>query len=471
MITIAHLLLLASVAGTTPAVADETRAIQATVDPRVELMSIIFRLAGHPEYNQPNSASDYADDVEDQFGKFRDHPVVQTARRLRGTRGVSYDAVMSMAMHIEDTDSLKERIPFDQKPPRLDDRWRADEAREFLQQARDFVKEAKFNEFFKQHQKLYAAAGERMTAQLAKRDYIGWFDSYFGARPKAKFQVVIGMLNGGSCYGSGIRFPDGSEEIIPIIGAWKFDDEGVPAFDDSFTSTIVHEFCHSYTNAIVDKYADELEPAGQRIFSHCAAAMKQQAYGNWKTMMYESLVRVSVVRYLSDADGPVTARREIREQHDRGFEWIGDLSKLLGEYESNRGKYKTFDDFMPRVVEFFNAYADKYEGQAAKAPKVVSMTPANGAEDVDPGLTEITIVFDRPMQDGAWSVVGGGPHFPEITGKVHYDKECKVLTLPVKLKPNWSYQFWLNRGKYNSFQSKDGVKLESVAVTFETRPE
>ena len=32
-------------------------AIRAVVDPRVELMSIIFRLAGNPEYNMPNSKS------------------------------------------------------------------------------------------------------------------------------------------------------------------------------------------------------------------------------------------------------------------------------------------------------------------------------------------------------------------------------------------------------------------------------
>ena len=30
-----------------------------------------------------------------------------------------------------------------------------------------------------------------------------------------------------------------------------------------------------------------------------AAQMKKQAYGNWKTMLYESLVRASVVRYMA----------------------------------------------------------------------------------------------------------------------------------------------------------------------------
>ncbi|MEQ8763963.1 MAG: hypothetical protein RL885_08550 [Planctomycetota bacterium] len=35
----------------------EPSLLEARVDPRVELMSTIFRLAGHPEYNQPSSAT------------------------------------------------------------------------------------------------------------------------------------------------------------------------------------------------------------------------------------------------------------------------------------------------------------------------------------------------------------------------------------------------------------------------------
>jgi Bacterial Ig-like domain len=34
------------------------------------------------------------------------------------------------------------------------------------------------------------------------------------------------------------------------------------------------------------------------------------------------------------------------------------------------------------------------------APQVLSVTPTNGAVEVDPNLTEIRVVFDRPMTDG-----------------------------------------------------------------------
>ena len=38
----------------------------------------------------------------------------------------------------------------------------------------------------------------------------------------------------------------------------------------------------------------------------------------------------------------------------------------------------------------------------------------------------------------------------------------------LKLKPNWSYEFWLNAGQFDSFRSAEGVPLESVHVTFKT---
>ncbi|MHC4320536.1 MAG: DUF4932 domain-containing protein, partial [Planctomycetota bacterium] len=219
--------------------------IEVVVDPRVELMSLIFRLAGNPEYNQPNSASPYADEIETHFGPFRNHEVVKTARRLRRQRGVSYDAVMSMAVHVKDTTTLAERIPFDEQPPRLDKRWRPEEARGFLDEARVFVRESDFNGFVAEHQEFYDDAAKRLQGPFEKNAYVDWFDEFFGKRPGARFRAIVGLLNGGANYGVGVRFADGSEEITPVIGAYLFDYEGLPVFGPGINNTIVHELCHS----------------------------------------------------------------------------------------------------------------------------------------------------------------------------------------------------------------------------------
>ena len=89
----------------------QERKLDVRVDPRVELMSTIFRLAGNSEYNQPSSKSPYADAVDAHFGAFRQHGAVAMARELRQTRGVSFDAVMSLAVHLTDADTLAELGP------------------------------------------------------------------------------------------------------------------------------------------------------------------------------------------------------------------------------------------------------------------------------------------------------------------------------------------------------------------------
>src|ERR1039458_7430527 len=66
------------------AVPGSAHSLRVVVDPRVELLSLIFRLAGNPEYNMARVKS-YAEDAEKQFGKFRSHAVVTLAQELRGT--------------------------------------------------------------------------------------------------------------------------------------------------------------------------------------------------------------------------------------------------------------------------------------------------------------------------------------------------------------------------------------------------
>jgi hypothetical protein len=108
------------------------------VDTRVELLSIVFRLAGAPEYVN-NDLAGYAAAVDRHFAAHRDHPVVQQARALRSSLGVSHDAVMMMATHLDSLPGLAERVAFDDPSIVLHQRWRPAEARAFAATLRQFV--------------------------------------------------------------------------------------------------------------------------------------------------------------------------------------------------------------------------------------------------------------------------------------------------------------------------------------------
>ena len=447
-------------------------AIDVRVDSRVELLSIVFRLAGNPEYNMANSRSAYSEDVEKQFGPFRQHAVVLEAERLRRQHGVSYDAVMSMAVHLEMDDEMIPRLraPLEPRPPQLEKRWTQADAAQFVEKLAAFARESDFAGFINKHRDFHAQATKALSDVVNSRPIVPWFDRFFGTRQGSRYVVFVGLLNGGGNYGVSFRNADGTgEEITPIIGVWKWSDAGLPVMGDELLDTIVHEFAHTYTNAAVDRFAQELTPAGDKLFAAHQSIMQRQAYGGGRTVLYESLVRACVIRFIGDNLGQEAEMKQVADEVGRGFRWAPGLAALLSEYQKDRARYPTFDDFMPRVAEFFDKLAAEAQAAAAKAPTVVSIEPANGAQDVDPATAELVVTFDRSMRDGSWAIVRvSAGEFPEI-GKPQYDAARRVLRVPMKLEPGKTYRFWLNQGRFMSFVSADGMPLEPVEVTFRTR--
>ena len=162
-------------------------------------------------------------------------------------------------------------------------------------------------------------------------------------------------------------------------------------------------------------------------------------------------------------------RTQAQADKERGFLWIDELAAGLATYEQQREKYPSLGDYMGRIQTLLEAFVEEMDRVDATRPKVLSMTPANGATSVDPALKTLRITFDRPMRADGWSFVGGGSNFPTLTGQPVFDEARTILTLPLELKPAWDYAFRLNGGRFQGFQSEAGVPLNSVSVTFRTR--
>ena len=442
--------------------------IEALVDPRVELLSLVFRLAGRPEYNQPQSASPYASEVEAAFGSFQDHPAIERARMLTRERGVSYDAVMSLAVHLSDIDTLGERVPFDLPPVALERRWNAAAARAFVQELSGFVEDTGFRAFVAEQQAFYTRSAARLQGAVDELPVLDWFDRFFGPKPGARFRVVVGLLNGPGNYGVRVVLADGSEEISPVIGADRWDGEGLPLFGQGFGELLAHEFCHSYTNPVVERHLDALRGAGGKLLAAERKAMEGQAYGSVVPVLNEVLVRACVGRYVLETDGSDALARYVAYNHGRGFVWTATLVEELEAYEADRERYPDLDAFVPRLAERLDALAVQLERQAQQAPRVVAITPANGAADVEPGTLELRVEFDRPMRDRSWSVCRTDLAFPQVSAP-GFDASRRVFTLQMALQPGRSYGLSLNCSGNQGFVSEEGLALEPVEVSFTTR--
>jgi len=329
------------------------------VDKRIELLSIVFRLAGNFEYND-DSYKSYISDIHRHFDIYKDHPLIAFATGLSNKNGVSFDAVMFMAVYLEQPPDLNPVVPFSSTIPER--RWGKDNANKFDGLLKQFYTDARCEEFFKEQESLYGIAQERFMPVYKTLD-INWYNRYYGVQPEGCLNIMVGLGLGGNNYGPKLSYPDGREETYAIMGTWSIDVNNKPVYPvDNCLPTLIHEFNHSYVNHLTKKDEKDFQPSGEKLFDLVKAGMGNQHYTSWQTMMNEALVRASVIRYLlkHNSDGKA-AKNQLISEFGRGFFWMKGLVESLGVYEKNRIRYPTLESYMPALADYYNKVAKESE--------------------------------------------------------------------------------------------------------------
>ncbi len=461
-------------------VQDETFNKKAKVDRRVELFTIVARLAGFEEYSN-KTIKRYSDDIDRHFEKYKQHSAITFLKELRKDHGVAYDAVMTMAVHLSQPPELKPRIPFQEafKDGALDGRWgNIEKAEKFVKLLRQFYKDADCEGFFESQKDFYATVEKRFQPVLDKVDF-DWYHRYYGELPNGTSYVYI-VLDSRGNYGPEVVFSEKKKDIYAIITTRRVDNDGLPVYGESHLATLIHEFCHSFVNPLFFANKEKFKPAGEKVFASVRNRVRLIGYGNWESIVIESLVRASVIRYIleHEANNPKAAYNRLITERNRGFIWIEELVSLLGAYENSRKSFSTFRSLFPLVIGYFDELSKHIDRKAKTfeqmSPHVMSMSPfANEAQDVDPNITQLTINFDKPL-DTEIAVnprsirqgKGGKSSYP-IVKVIGFNETGTSLKIEVKLKPDWEYEFVLN-GLW--FRTKDGAyPLQNYTMKFKTR--
>ena len=196
---------------------------------------------------------------------------------------------------------------------------------------------------------------------------------YFGYQP-GKYSIILGMQNGNGNYGLTVTHRDNTKEYIAILGASSNWWSNTPTYSDYWIiPTIVHEFCHSYINPLVDEDYEKIRTAADQIFKN----EPPLNYYHPEIMIYEYLVRACTIRFFYSKNDQKTVNRRIKIDKQDGFPAIEELVELLDKYETNRSRYEKFIDFMPEIQMFFNSYANT-KNNARTAIKVSCFPPEAG---------------------------------------------------------------------------------------------
>lgn len=432
------------------------------VDERIELVSIVFRLAGNNEYNDVKFRL-YTDLIKKHFEPYKSHELIAYAKKMRLEKSLSYDAPMSLAISLDE--KLNPRLGFAES---VAPRWNEADALEFVRLLKTFYKDADCETFFQNNADLYRTIAGQFSSVRQDLD-LGWYTAFFGYAPTENFKIAIALGNGEQCYSSSYTNPEGKKDVYAVVGVWETDKAGMPIFDNAhYLPVILHEYNHSFVNPLLEKHKALFQKDGEAIFEMLNDEMRQQAYGNWETVLNEALVRASVIMYFKEFKKNSAIEAMYKEELRHGFLWIRELVAELEKYEANRSEYPTIDHYMPVLAEAYHSYAEIVAQYDAKKPSVVSIKEfENGSMTVDNSLKTITFNFDRPLSNAAYSVFygeEGKEAFPDIEN-LYYSEDNRSFIMETKLDADKEYHFYLT-GK--SFKTSEGYSLKTYDVRFKT---
>ena len=171
---------------------------------------------------------------------------------------------------------------------------------------------------------------------------------------------------------------------------------------------------------------------------------------------------------------------------------VADLGYFMG-YAINKAYYQQASDKQKAVrdiielkyannaeVEKFVKESGYYPGNWSKEsllndletnrPKVVSLEPfKNGAMNVDPEISEMTVTFSAPMDKNNYSISygGRGKEYYPIAGVIGFSGDGTAFTIKLNLQPDHEYEFQITD---LSFRSETDYPLKPLKVTFKTAP-
>ena len=380
------------------------QSIKVEVDEIHELNSIVWRLAGAEEYSQCYIPG-YADDIDNYFDGYKEHPLIAYCNELRDELYISHDAVYRAGTFIEksgDGIGLCEGYTYADLAG-IDGRWTAEAYEKYVNLLDDFYGRSKFDSFFDAHKPLYDDMSAKLDSIVKNKVDLAWIEGFFGQR-LPEMRIFISPNNGPSNYGLNLNVPPCRRGIL--IGVHASPD-GRPTFSRMIVETIIHEVAHMYTNPLVDAYSDRFAAhIDMRLYGYAMNTFYEYGVGT-DSLLYEWLTRLCVLYYQKQhGDNSVPIEYHIGSELKKGFIWMDNSFNLLDSLMNGNKGDKHIGDFMPALIDDLNETAENLGDVIAEyesgRPRIVEVIPTPGAElDLSGDFVTFTIVFSEDMYTNA----------------------------------------------------------------------
>ncbi|WP_297490238.1 DUF4932 domain-containing protein [Thermococcus sp.] len=351
----------------TPVEANLSPRVHLEIDPRVELIQIIYFIA-NPKWYQERvspylvpaaSRYPYLGDVAEYFGNYTNATAVRMVPRMV-EEGVAYDAIPEFALHLNPVNFSKAMNWSDmlQYRPWLNTTL----LDEFAGAVARFANETDFWKFYNEHRAFYNETLRRFEEGNGETilNVTRFEESFFGENASSWTIVPLTLMSRG---GYGLHMNrNGGKYIHAFLGFGDVKD-GIPIVylsGDGITF-LVHEFAHSFVNPAVDEYYSLFQPY-ESLYDPVREKLSMMAYTNFRIMLYETFVRAVEVYYLNVTGNVEEAKRKLG-MYSVPFYFIKETyNAYVNDYMKHRDVYRDYTDFMPELAKVVGEVYNRTDG-------------------------------------------------------------------------------------------------------------
>lgn len=319
-----------------------------TIDEKVETIYSIAFLNNY--FLVSNHDNLYKSKLENNLKDLKNHKAVALFDTLSKKHGFAFNKVTDWVLQFGEFPDLKKVREITTPYPFVESES------EYL--IEDFKKEfISFNQhsLFQAYLSEVKSLNKKVINQVKQSESIqklpAYLEKYYGTKLGSYNLILSPLVHSG---GFNSEFTaNGKKEVYAIIGP-NGEIEHIPYYEKKFLEMdlILHEFGHSFVNPLTEKFQNKIETIKEKYYSESLKKDgKEQAYGEWKYLFNELVIRAITIRIANEKFGEERANELLDYEKSIGFSLVETITDILKEYENDREKYLSFSEFYPTLIE------------------------------------------------------------------------------------------------------------------------
>lgn len=320
--------------------------INVSIEPRIELLTVIQHLADRGVWAAPSS---YLSDVNQWFKPYKKELAVQQVKAMMDKK-MPDAAYPSTAMYFTKLPEFTQYLPLSGTD--------SAKGKNYLQSCKAFYNASDFVDFIDTHQSQFSQWAKDVTDTIVHYQLTNRLEAFMG-QPRS-WNIFLSPLVGWGAYNFVLPTATKDAEIYFVLGytKWKKEKNAMdlqPFFADKATlvNLVWHEGAHSYITPLIKKDSLLVNQYSYLLRDSMQVPLQMAGRFQWKWDYYlnELLVRTITARLITKYFSAEEGEKEFAKQRQQGFIYIDRVNELFNNYEQRRSEMPTINSFWMTLLE------------------------------------------------------------------------------------------------------------------------